>query len=164
MRRSLIVAAIAALLLVWSMDPVGATPPTDVQFGGESIFALGGGGPFASVEGICGGGNQVDLFVKIVGFQSGTGKANVPVLKEFARSDWSGTFLVKLQIREDPRKFEGGTYSTGPSFEAPATTRSSTAPVKASACAQNVRLVTVTISAFGTPTPAKPTERPRETA
>ena len=102
MRRSLIVAAMAALLLVVGLAPAGAAPPADVEIEADSLLA--GTGTFtasgAAVDDgvVCATGNTLDLSVASSG--SGPWGHNIRVIKEFTCDDGSGSFLVKLQVRK----------------------------------------------------------------
>lgn len=107
MRRSLIVATIAALLMVVSLAPAGATPPSEVNFEVESSL-LGDPGPFVAsgpaVDGglICAAGTVVDESSKATGL-SPTG-FNFQGIKHFICDDGSGEFFVNLQARIDFRR------------------------------------------------------------
>jgi hypothetical protein len=109
MRRSLIVAAIAALLLIVSMAPAGATPPSGLQienpvtFDPNNPFPSTGpftaSGPAVDDGTICGSGDSVDVFVKYSGFNRASGDGNALIVKRFTCDDGSGDFLVKLQVK-----------------------------------------------------------------
>ena len=112
MRRSLIVAAIAALLLIVSMAPAGATPPSgveivdlvtfDPQNPGPSTGEFTATGPAVDAGLICPAGTSVDVFAKYSGFNAATGYMNAQIVKQFTCDDESGEFLVKLQVRIYP--------------------------------------------------------------
>lgn len=110
MRRSLIVAAMAALLLVVGLAPVGAAPPADVNIEAESFLAGTGTftatGPAVGDGVVCASGDTFDVSGKVTG--SGPWGFNMQIIKRFTCGDGSGTFLVKLQVR----KLYEGPYST----------------------------------------------------
>jgi hypothetical protein len=101
MRRSLIVAAMAALLLIASLAPAGATPPSDVEIEVPSFVAGTGTfvatGPAVDDEVVCGEGDTNDLSGTVGG--NGPWGFNLWVIKEFTCDDGSGSFLVSLHAR-----------------------------------------------------------------
>jgi len=105
MRRSSIVAVLAALMLVVTIVPAAATPPSGVLIESLVSFDSGGGrftatGPAVDSGLICASGVTTQPYWKQTGFHAPTG-VNFQVVKEFACDDGSGSFFVKLQVRSD---------------------------------------------------------------
>ena len=105
MRRSVIVAVLAALMVVVTVVPAAATAPTGVEITSEVSFDSGGGpftatGPAVDAGLICARGATTQPHWKQAGFQAPTG-VNFQVVKEFTCDDKSGSFFVKLQVRSD---------------------------------------------------------------
>lgn len=109
MRRSLIVAAMAALLMVVSLAPVGAIPPSDVTIEVEETFPWNdsedfvASGPAVDDGLICDAGTVVEASGKVTGSSSPTG-FNWLGIKHFTCDDGSGEFFVNMRARIDFRK------------------------------------------------------------
>ena len=107
--RKLVLLALV-LVLAMAAAPAGATPPDDVQFEVETSFLPTGqtGGPFVATgpavdsDLMCPSGDTIDVFGKVSAFETGVG-FNIQLGKLFTCDDGSGDFVVKLQIRIDPK-------------------------------------------------------------
>lgn len=111
MRRSLIVAAIAALLVVGTLAPAGATPPLDVEFvveedllGAPAPFVASG--PAVDVGLICDTGIVVEDSGRVT--RPSPAGFNWLGIKNFTCDDGSGEFFVHMQARIKPG--EGTTF------------------------------------------------------
>ncbi len=106
MRKTLVFLFAMVLMVAFAL-PVGATPPTDVEFVVESSL-LGDSGPFnafgpAVVEGVvCSEGLVYDAAGKVTGLSPNG--FNFQGIKHFVCEDGSGEFFVNLQARIDFRK------------------------------------------------------------
>jgi hypothetical protein len=102
MRRSLMIAAMAALLLVVWMAPAGATQPSDVTIEVEEDF-IGSPAPFqasgpAVDDGlICETGTVVETSAMVTGISPNG--FNWLGIKHFTCDDFSGEFFVRMQAK-----------------------------------------------------------------
>jgi hypothetical protein len=100
---------IAAVFMAPAL-PALATPPTAVnfvvptEFGVTNFFTASG--PAVDSGLMCPTGTVDDIFGKATGFKSQTG-VNFQVVKVFTCDDGSGSFVVKLQVRND---FKGDNF------------------------------------------------------
>jgi hypothetical protein len=117
MRRSFIVAAVAALLLVVPLVPAGATPPLAVDLevltplppeGEPWEGSFTATGPAVDAGLICPTGNTFGLLLKRVGFQSHWDWMNDQAVVRWTCADGSGEFYMKLQVRHD---WKGSNYN-----------------------------------------------------
>jgi hypothetical protein len=108
MRKSVLL--ILVLVLALAAAPAGATSPDDVEFSVETSFLPTGetGGPFVATGPavdaglMCPTGDTIDIFGKVSAFETGVG-FNIQLGKLFTCDDGSGEFVLKLQIRIDPK-------------------------------------------------------------
>ena len=107
MRKLTLVLVLAAILIVATALPAGATPPNGVDIEVETSL-LGDPSPFVAsgpaVEDglVCDAGTVVDDSGKVTGFSPNG--FNFQGIKHFTCDDGSGEFFVNLQARIDFRK------------------------------------------------------------
>ena len=101
------VAFAAAVGLLAAVSPAAAATPTAVEIVSHMDFNQEGGfntgdfeasGPAVDQGLICDSGTVEDTRIIFAGFQSPTGRIQIPVRKTFACDDGSGEIFVKIQV------------------------------------------------------------------
>ena len=110
-RKIILITTTVMLLLVLSVAPAGATPPTDVHIEADIDFTGGidtaygtfvASGPAVDEGFVCASGDALSVSSKVSGAQGNTG-FNVQVTYAFTCDDGSGEFFIKLQVRIDQK-------------------------------------------------------------
>ena len=105
--RAIVLVLAAALVALAAASPAAAATPTAVEIVSHMDFNQEGGfntgdfeasGPAVDQGLICDSGTVEDTRIILAGFQSPTGRIQIPVRKTFTCDDGSGEIFIKIQV------------------------------------------------------------------